>query len=178
MPAYYTYLISSLPALTFGLKLPFSLKEFFEVCSRAIPEDDLAKIKQEVNSPAYKLKGLKNEALKRWHIFDFSLRNELARSRAARKKKDPLKYLRGDIYAQPDITHIAMSAYRNTNILEAEKSLDLERWRFLDELSIGHYFDITFLIVYALKLKILIRWDKINNADRPALVKETLSSYA
>jgi hypothetical protein len=67
-----------------------------------------------------------------------------------------------------------MTAYRNQNILEAEKSLDLERWRFLDEVSAGHYFDIDSLIVYALKLKILIRWDKVYNTNSEMVLKAAL----
>jgi hypothetical protein len=175
MPSYYIYLISSLPALSFGAKPPFSLDEFIDTCSRVIPNNDSEKIKGVMDDPDYKLNVRDTGVLKKWHIFNLSLRNELAGARAGRKKVDPLKYIRHDIYILASITHAAMSAYRNQNILEAEKILDLERWHFLDEVSLGRYFDIDLLIVYALKLKILIRWDKINNADKEALLKGTIN---
>ena len=36
-------------------------------------------------------------------------------------------------------------------------------------------FDLDFLIVYALKLLILERWEKVNSADKAALLKEVLN---
>jgi len=175
MPSYYTYLISSLPLLNFGANPPFSLEEFIEVCSGVIKNTDLQEIIDAVNIPDYKLNLKSAQILKKWRIFNISLRNELARVRAGRKKVDPSKYISQDIYPLASITHAAMSAYRNQNILEAEKYLDLERWHFLDDTSFGHYFDIDLLIAYALKLKILIRWDRINKADKESLLESALS---
>ena len=43
------------------------------------------------------------------------------------------------------------------DLLEAEKLLDRTSWQFLDELEQGHYYDLEFLMVYGLKLKILER---------------------
>ncbi|MBN2831528.1 MAG: DUF2764 family protein [Candidatus Omnitrophica bacterium] len=175
MPSYYTYLISSLPLLSLGAKPPFSPDEFFEVCSRVIKNSDVEKIKDAVNNPEYTLYPKGPQLLREWRIFNLSLRSELAVLRAGRKKLDPSKYLSQGIYAPSSIVHAAMLSYRNQNILEAERSLDLERWRFLDEVSSGHHFDIEFLIAYALKLKILMRWDVINNADKEALFKEAIN---
>jgi len=64
---------------------------------------------------------------------------------------------------------------RNPSIFEAERALDLERWRLLDELSFGHYFDFDALLIYALKLKILERWLKIEIADKERIIKETVN---
>jgi len=176
MPSYYTYLISSLPALSFGAKPPFSLDDFFDTCSQVISKADMEKVREAVDIPDYRLKEKDAGVLKEWHIFNFSLRNELARARSGRKKADPLRYTRSDINTfSASVAHTAMSAYRNLNILDAERSLDSERWRFLDEASLGHYFDVDSLITYALKLKILVRWDKIDNADREKLLKEALA---
>ena len=160
--AYYTYLISSLPMLHFGMKPPFSFEKFIERCQGLIPEAEI--------------KALKSGAgLEQWQAFDKELRNELVRVRAARKHKAPEKYLRKDGYVSPYIVHIAMSAIRNTSILEAEKILDEERWQALDGLSFGHYFDLDFLLIYAQKLLILERWARIRLADKPDLLKQALS---
>ena len=51
----------------------------------------------------------------------------------------------------------------NPDPLEAELYLDRIRWEKLEELEKNHYFDITYLVAYALKLQILERWDRINS---------------
>ena len=174
MPSYYTYLISSLPYLTFNAKPPFSLEDLFDTCLYSVSEVDLEKVKEAVNTPDYQVSLKDTPLLKEWHHFNLALRNELVRARSARMKADPLKYLRSEAYLSAAVKHVAMSAYRNQNILESEKSLDLERWRFLDEVSAGHHFDIDSLITYALKLKILIRWDKVYSADSAEVLQESL----
>jgi hypothetical protein len=72
--------------------------------------------------------------------------------------------------------HIAINAYRKTSIIEAEKTLDAERWQYLDELSVGHYFDLDTLVIYAFKLLILEKWDRIATADAGRLLEETLAA--
>jgi hypothetical protein len=52
--------------------------------------------------------------------------------------------------------------------------LDEARWRMLEELCVGHYFDLDFLIIYALKLLILERWQRIRTADGGRLLEEVL----
>lgn len=161
--------------LNFGAKPPLSFEKFIEICQDKIPEDEL-NIIIELTKDSYVYAGLQ-PTLQKWCAFETALRNELVRIRASRKHIDPVKYIRGDEYysIEPYITHIAMTACRNPSILEAERALDQERWRRLDELVVGHYFDLDFLIVYALKLLILERWERINSADKSLLLKEVLS---
>jgi len=142
--------------LNFGMKPPFSFEQFLQICQRVIPESDIGILKQASIT------------------FDTVLRNELTKIRAARKRVDPLKYLRGDEYADPSVTRIALNAYRNPSILEAERMLDQERWHVLEEGACGHYFDIDFLIVYAHKILILERWEKIHTADKTQRLEEVL----
>ena len=113
--------------------------------------------------------------LKKWNAFDKALRNELVKIRAAHKKLDPLKYMRYEGGADPSITHIAAHAFRTPSLLEGEKILDQARWNFLDELAIGHYFDIDFLTVYANKLLIMERWEKINTLDKVKALEEAIT---
>jgi hypothetical protein len=182
MSNFYIYLISSLPMLHFGGRLPFSYEKFLAMCEGLIPEGELAVIASIVSeaneakqSPRFKeiasvaprqaRDPLAMTTLNKWQAFDTALRNELVKIRSSRKHIDYVRYLRREEYAQPYITHAAMNAYRNTSILDAERILDQERWRALDEFSAGHYFDRDFLVVYALKLRILERWEKINSAN-------------
>ncbi len=155
--------------LHFGTKPPFPFNKFCQLCEGLIPDKDIDILKKASTPGEYN--------------FDSALKNELVKIRAAHKKLDPLKYLRKNLGQStkgqspffPDITHIALHAYRTPSILEAEKFLDQARWRFLDDLAIGHYFDIDSLTVYANKLLILERWERINTIDRVKALGKTLA---
>lgn len=172
MPTYYTYLISTLPALRFLDKPPLSFDKFLAACQDKIPQQELGLLKSSSDFLAYE--GTQ-QTLCQMRSFETALRNELVRIRASRKHIDPLKFIRQDGYVQPYISHIAANAYRNVSTLESEKMLDEARWKKLDELSLGHYFDLDILIIYALKLQILERWDKINALDKQGLLQEVLN---
>lgn len=166
MPGYYIYLISSLPGLQFGAKPPFSMEKLFSMCAELIPAEDLNALKNY----------LKDESESRYHDFEVALRNELVKIRAQRKHLDASKFLRRDGYADQWISHVAAGAYRNSSAIEAERLLDLERWRFLDELSAGHYFDSEALMIYARKLSILEKWERVRTADANKLLEEALKA--
>lgn len=175
MSGYYTYLIASLPMLQFAGKPPFSFSDFLGLCRGLISEEEIGLLSQveKIEGLVYKGKGA--PTLKRRQEFEVALRNELIKIRAARRHLDADKYLRGDIFIEPHISRLAISAQRSTSIIEAEKILDQGRWNMLEESSCGHYFDFDYLIVYALKLLILERWEKVGAADKARLLSETLS---
>jgi len=166
MSGYYIYLISSLPALHFGAKPPFSMEKFFSVCTELISREDMEALEN----------SLKGEGNGAYHDFETALRNELVKIRAQRKHLDASRFLRRDGYADQWISHVAVSAYRNPSVMDRERMLDLERWRFLDELSIGHYFDLELLIIYTRKLSILERWESIRVADANKLLEGALTA--
>ena len=174
MPAYYTYLISSLPMLNFSARAPFSLEDFFSKCKNLIPEKEFEILRSACQQDIFSLAAVSMASLKQWSNFEMALRNELVRARAGRKKIDPLKFLRLPDSPQAETSHLAMIAYRSTSILEGEKILDQGRWNFLESLSLGHYFDFDYLLVYGLKLKILERWDKIQKADKESLLNSVI----
>lgn len=166
MSGYYTYLISSLPVLHFGAKPPFSIEKLFSICAGLISPEDIEALKS----------SLKDEGTGRYHDFETPLRNELVKIRAHRKHLDAAKFLREDGYAGQWVSHIAAGACRNPSVIDAERALDLDRWRFLDELSAGHYFDIEILMIYARKLSILEKWERVRTADANKLLEETLTA--
>lgn len=119
---------------------------------------------------------LKNyQTINRWLEFETTLKNELVKIRAVRKKIDPAKYLRPDGSAGIALHHVALAAQRNPSPLEAEKILDRQRWDFLDELSFGRYFDLDCLIIYAYKLLILVRWEKIESVNKEKLIEDLIT---
>ncbi|MFA5361688.1 MAG: DUF2764 family protein [Candidatus Omnitrophota bacterium] len=169
----YYYFVASLPMLHFGAKPPFSFEHFLRQCADLIPEKDYAAValcgrdlflEDETDLPL----------LKEWMEFETALRNELVKIRAARRKIDPARYLRRDGYTESALYHAAMNSQRIPSFMDGEKFLDQERWRKLDELSFGHYFDLEVLVVYALKLHILVRWDTIAGADKQKELERVL----
>lgn len=168
MADFYPYLVSSLPMLSFGVSAPFACAQFLEGCAAFIPEGDLGALRGVfVEEPS----GALNPVIAKWLRFNISLKNELVKVRSSRKKMSAEKYLRPDGNAEPGLYHLALAAHRNPCPLEGEKILDIARWNFLEELSFGHHFDLDFIIIYAYKLMILERWEKINNADKDALLR-------
>jgi hypothetical protein len=174
MSAYYTYLISSLPLLSFANRAPFNLEDFFIKCKDLIPEKEFKILRDTCTLENDILDTTFSLSLAKWVDFEFTLRNELVRARAARKKVDALKYLRLPDSPQAEISHLAMTAYRTTSILEAEKILDQGRWNFLENLSLKHYFDFDALLIYGLKLKILQRWEKLQKVDKELLISAVI----
>lgn len=175
MPSFYVYLISSLPALSFGAKPPFSFERLLEICRGLIPEKDsilLSALNEMLNGDAA---DAGNRSLGLIQAFERNMRNELVKVRATRFHLDAEKYLRPGEGQDASVGHVALASYRNPSIIEGERLLDAARWEYLDGISIGHYFDLDALIIYAAKLLILERWQKVNSAPKEKLLNETLA---
>lgn len=154
--------------LSFGVSAPLPFAQFLERCAEFISEGDLNALRRvSVEEPS----GVLNPVITKWLKFNIALKNELVKVRSTRKKVSAENYLRPDGNAEPSFTHLALAAHRNSCPLEGEKILDMARWNFLEELSFGHYFDLDLIIIYAYKLMILERWEKINTADKEALLR-------
>jgi hypothetical protein len=177
MAKFYEYLMASLPAIQFGAKPPFSFERFIGIVRDKIPEKDLAIILRIGGQmPCEEKAGQKT--FDSWLEFEVALRNELARIRASRKKTDAQKFLRFDGLSDPMLYHTAMHAHRILSLTESERFLDAQRWQKLEEFQFGHYFDLEALVVYALKLLILIRWDTIQKLDKEKALEQVLAGAA
>ena len=174
MPNFYTYLIASLPMLHFGMKPPFSFERFLEVCRQFIPEKDFQLLSTLPQPGQYSAKGIRHQIIQKWIEFDVALRNEVVKIRATKKHIEPATYLRPGGHSGSSFAPAIMAANINTSILDAEKTLDETRWKALEELSTGHYFDLDLLITYAYKLLILQRWENIREADKTILLEHAL----
>jgi hypothetical protein len=164
MKQFYYYLIASLPMLEWGAKPLISHTDFLGRCREQLTKDDIKIIERVTLGPFEDIED-PFPALKAWKKFDFTLRNEIARHRAVKFTKDPLQYVRGEYYSDPFISGFAHWAVTQDSPIEAESYLDRARWDRIEELEKGHYFDIEYLIAYALKLQILERWVRINKEN-------------
>jgi len=174
MADFYPYLIASLPMLHFGMKPPFSFERFLEVCHQFIPEKDFELLSTLSQPEQYFEKGKRHRIIQKWIEFDVAFRNELVRIRATKKHINPATYLRPDGYSGSSLAPVVMAANLNTSILDAEKTLDETRWKALEELATGHYFDLDLLITYAYKLLVLQRWENMRSADGTILLEQAL----
>jgi hypothetical protein len=174
MADFYPYIIASLPMLHFGMKPPFSFERFLEVCCPLIPENDCELLRALPQPEHYSEKGKRHRIIQKWVEFDGALRNELVRIRAIKKHIEPATYQRPDGYSASSLSPAILAVNINTSVLEAEKILDETRWKALEDLATGHYFDLAFLIIYAYKLLILQRWENIRIADGTILLEHAL----
>ena len=140
--------------LDFDYDPPITMDRFIEVCESTLDDKDYNLVKTaSLDNFEY---DTDNPVLKRWTTFEQSLRNELAKVRGNNLGIDPQKYIKQFI---DDTTTpaIAAAAGKQDDPLKAEMYLCSERWKFLDELESGHFFDVENLIVYSLRLQILER---------------------
>jgi hypothetical protein len=174
MADFYPYLVASLPMLHFQMKPPFSFERFLDICCPLIPEKDCQVLRTLPKPEQYPEKITRPRVIRKWIEFDLTLRNELVKVRAIKRHLDPAAYLRdgGSIgfFPAPAVPEAGITA----SLLDAEKGLDELRWKKLEDLATGHYFDLDFLITYACKLLILERWENIRNADRTILLERAL----
>ncbi len=173
MADFYPYLVASLPMLHFQMKPPFSFERFCEICCPLIPAKDYLILRTLPLPSHYQEKGKRHPVIRRWVEFDGALRNELVKIRAAKKHRDPAAYLRPG-YSGIPLPPAVMAATVPAQVLDGEKALDEVRWKELEDLATGHYFDLEFLILYAYRLLILLRWDNIRSADRTAMLEQVL----
>ena len=175
----YVYFISSLPLLHFGSRAPFSAQEFLQRAQELIPSTDVAILRRSLVMGGDALEDtVAHPTLRKIAYANRTLRNEIAKLRASRRHTDAARYIRGEAYTQPACAVAALNAHRNPSILEGELMLDAERWRLLDEIASGHYFDLDFLLTYISKLCILQRWEGIHAAHGDELLQEAVAGGA
>lgn len=149
----YYYTISTLPLLSFEESAPFDLTQLYYMCRGNIAEEDLEILMGAGLEP----KEYSSFApLARWYEWETALRNELVTYRAQRLGWETDRYLReGEVVT--GVFDVARNAASQESPLQAEELLLRARWNFLDELETGHFFELTNLVVFALKLQLLMR---------------------
>jgi hypothetical protein len=93
--------------------------------------------------------------LQEWFDWNLSLRVELAILRAQRAGTNIEEYQGAEKISGTE--EIAREAFNQESPLAAEEVLERARWAVLEELEVGHYFDLQKLLVYGLKISILER---------------------
>jgi len=160
----YYYFAATLPFLNFNEGPPISTEAFLKECERFLSKEDLSDIKRAVTQDIGFVK-TRSDVWNEWIEFERFFRNEMVHFRTKDIKKDASDYFRGERYARPDVVNAIVEASKKTNPFEAEKLLDQIRWNFLEDLGCSHHFDVGFLVVYGLKLKILERYQTFSSEE-------------
>jgi hypothetical protein len=153
--AYY-YFAASLPMIHWAGKPPMTFEDFCSTAKRLLSKEDHDLMDRIWNGNGDHIE-TDNAVARAWVEFDRNFRNEQTWYRAHQAHKDPLKCIRGSRANEPALREVVHEVAKMTDLLEAEKSLDRTTWQFLNELEQGHYYDLEFLMVYGVKLKILKR---------------------
>ena len=172
----YYFLVASLPRLQFGAAPPLTREQFLDRCAgqmSAAQDRMLAGIDLFQTQPAKTGLAL----LDRWHERERALRNALAVVRAQRLGVAAAPYLR-NFRQDPSLAEIAQRLLMLDSPLAADEELDRLRWRFLEELAFGHYFDLETLVIYRLKLHLLERRARFNPTVGAALLDQMLAQGA
>ncbi len=140
--------------LSYEAEPPVTVESFLEECQRLLDARDYTLIYALLTEDDPQLK-TRNALVHAWVQFNCQFRNELVWFRAGRLNKDPLLFMRGERSSDPSLIDKIHQAVKAANPLEAQKAIDKIIWQFLDELAVGQYFNVEFLCIYGLKLKML-----------------------
>jgi hypothetical protein len=151
----YYYTVASLPMLFYDRDLPISREAFLEACDRDLAPDDRG-IMDEARIGDVERGSSGCGLLDGWRRWETGLRNELVRLRAHRKGWDAEKHLR-ESEGVLGTAEVARDAFGQDSPLSGEDVLNRARWSFIEELEVGHHFDLEKLVAYYLKLQILER---------------------
>lgn len=148
----YYYLVASMPAMKFAEGVPMGTEQFLYECEKWLADEDLNSIRK-ASGPVSKeekgaqSEGLLGELLKK----DLLLREQLKQIREANKA--------GETAHVPEYLRPVMDA---ANPLQMETELQRLRWDFLEAMSAEYFFDLNWLILYFLKIRINKRMASFN----------------
>jgi len=156
--AEYYYILASLPYLEFSEKPPLSHKHFWDLCIPWMGPGD----RNQLQSARLEIENIqpeiaKNDVLKKWIVFENTLRTELVRLRAQNLEVSAGPFIRMHIEYDPSFAPHIREALKGPSPHAIETAILELRWNFLTDNEVGHYFDLTALIIYSLKLQMLER---------------------
>lgn len=168
----YFYFAASLPMIVnIDSECPCSTEDYLGRCEQLLTGEDFADLHQVLLEDG-SLVVSADPMVQKIADANRDFRNALVWFRAARAGHDPLDYLRGDRFNDPFWADIVNRALKFSNLMEGKRLIDQTRWQALDDLIMGHHFDLSFLIVYGLKLRLLERYQEIHTDKGAKLFDE------
>lgn len=143
------FTVSSLPLLLFDADLTLSAESFVGLCKDQLPQSSFSEFKDAIKHEGK----TQNKTAKMLRLWTQSLNYELARLRAQKLGWDFDEQYEVPYFQATEAT--ARESFNEESPLLAEEILNRARWNYLEELEIGHYFDLEKLIIYYFKLVLL-----------------------
>jgi len=153
----YTYLVASLPLLSFGGEPPMTVAEFVVYATPLMAPRDAEGLRKLV---AGRFEDVRHPAIQALAARETQLRNAVARARAVRVGQDPGRYTRPHEGWQVAVEEGVAQAMAIGDPLQREQALDQLRWGLIDEIAAAPAFGLQAVYAYALKLSILEEWDR------------------
>jgi len=171
----YYFFAASLPRLSLAEGLPFDVEDFVELCDENLSPKDAEVVRALINGVDDQTSNVENSFLKQWNDSEIELRNTIVKHRATLRKCDPEKFLKEQDGSDYAVVKAVNDAYSKPNPLEREKSLDNFRWEQLDNFGGTDFFDSKSIFAYALQLKIVERWSKLDTEEGSERVQKIVS---
>ncbi len=171
----YYFFAASLPRLSFSEGLPFDVEDFVELCEENLSPKDAEVVRALISGVESDTSNINNSFLKQWNDSETELRNTIVKHRANVRKCDPDQFLREQDDSDYSVVKAVNDAYSKPNPLEREKTLDNFRWEQLDHFGGTDFFDSNAIFAYALQLKILERWSKLDTEEGSERVQKIVS---
>lgn len=168
--AYY-YLVSSLIPLTLEAPPSCTPEDFLSSCRDMLVSQDAIALEHVFYG---RLEAVRHPFVKEWEKREYQIRNALVRARTARMKLEPEPYLRNDTIYDAVTENAVTEAMNKPNPLEKELALDRYRWKTLEELTPITAFDVSAIFSYAIKLKMVIRWNGMTDEKGNTLVTDIM----
>ena len=169
MASYY-YLVATLPMLRYEDSCPFSTEEFLELCRSNVNKKDY-----KIISEALSDSDSSHPFVNKWYQFNNSVKKELAEQRSKKLNINSEKY-KNTNDKEFTIAEGVRAALAAKNAFEGELLLMKLYWKYLDEESTNHVFDLVGLLAFAIKLKLLERKSRFDKVDGNKEFKSLLSN--
>jgi hypothetical protein len=147
----YYYLTASLPYLFFGREMPIAIETFFDECAKWLSGEDL-KILQEFRVDNTEENKRDSTLVLGWKRFNKEIKEELAKEKALKKNKTAGK---------SSSTYVS-EIYDEKTPLLMEERYEKIRWTFIEQQEFHYGFDVNWLLIYLVKLRILERLAQFN----------------
>lgn len=178
----YYFLVASLPLLSYENRDATEPSEFLEVLADHLPQDELDLVSSATIDAPLDATRCGQPTVDRWREFERGLRNALVELRAPAKSVEAARYRRvdeaGHANTEPaEIAEGSREAMAHESPLSGEDQLNRVRWHFLDDLEVGHFFDLDRIVIYYLRLQLLARrrlFTRANGEERFARINETI----
>jgi hypothetical protein len=152
----YYFLVASLPAQAWGDPPALAAEEFRARCVEQLSAPDLAEL--DAVLAGWAGPGGTSSFAVAWRGFETHLRGTVARTRALRLGLDVAPYRREGERWENSVLEAVEDAFARPHPLEREQELDRFRWARLDDLGLGHFFDLTAVLIYGLRRQLCERW--------------------